>query len=243
MPVYIVQHGEKETDKKKYPVDSETPLTAEGFQHSVESGKALRKHIDSRPHSGECIVIASPYERTKLTANAIAPALDGLKVIYRQDSRIVGINSGEFYPYTPSERLAKWPKEAGEYYRLKSRGHQARIKARAVGGEDMQDVFKRLGDFCTDLRKNQSPEDIIIIVSHKFPGRAICNNLLRKPEMNIFSDPSPDFSSIRFLEGKHWRTLRDRGVVHRGSTDEMTSTTMTHTERATSASVRAGKAR
>lgn len=94
--IYFVRHGETENNAKNIRQGSSGPLTEKGREQALETAKRFPKH-KGRPQ----VIISSPYERTKETAEIIAKELN-MKVKYsdllverRNPTEIIGHEGGE----------------------------------------------------------------------------------------------------------------------------------------------------
>jgi broad specificity phosphatase PhoE len=94
--IYFVRHGETENNTKNIRQGAEGPLTEKGRAQASSTAKRFPKD-KGRPQ----IIVSSPYERTKETAEIIAREFN-MKVKYsdllierRNPSKIIGRNSGE----------------------------------------------------------------------------------------------------------------------------------------------------
>jgi|SRR3989344_2749475 len=94
--IYFVRHGETEMNAQNLRQGSEGRLTAMGREQALTTAKRFPKH-KGRP----TVIIASPYERTKETAEIIGGEL-GMPVEY-SDLLIERRN--------PSEIIGHWDKE------------------------------------------------------------------------------------------------------------------------------------
>ncbi len=144
---FIMRHGEAEnntsgiinSDSKK-----EIHLTEKGITQVLESAKKLSKEkID--------VVIASPFFRTKETAEKTAEVL-GIspeKIIF--DPRIGEINAGEFD--------GKGLDEFHAYFKT----FEERFERATPGGENFNDIRKRVGEFLYEIDKKYSGKNILIV--------------------------------------------------------------------------------
>ena len=74
--IYFVRHGETENNAKNVRQGSEGPLSAKGREQALATAKRFPKHKGSPQ-----VIIASPYERARETAEIIAKELK-MKVKY-----------------------------------------------------------------------------------------------------------------------------------------------------------------
>jgi broad specificity phosphatase PhoE len=94
--IYFVRHGETESNAKNIRQGAGGSLTEKGRMQALETAKRFPKHR-GRPQ----VIIASPYQRTRETAEIIAKEL-GMKVKYsdllverRNPTEIIGHEGGE----------------------------------------------------------------------------------------------------------------------------------------------------
>lgn len=90
--IYFVRHGETDNNLKKIKQGAEGKLTDKGRAQALDTAKRFPKD-KGRPQ----IIISSPYERTKETAEIISQELGGVKIKYtdllaerRNPSEIIG---------------------------------------------------------------------------------------------------------------------------------------------------------
>ena len=124
------------------------PLTEKGKEEARAAGKMLEKEKPS-------VIIASPFMRTKETAEIVAKicTVDSASVIY--DDRIGEINLGE---------LDGRPVDA---YRSFAGTYEERFMKAPSGGETLCDLKRRLGEFIYEIEKRYSGKTILII-SHEY---------------------------------------------------------------------------
>ncbi len=94
--IYFVRHGETVMNAQGLRQGAQGPLTERGRAQALETARRFPKHRGSPQ-----VIISSPYERTKETAEIIAKEL-GMKVKYsdllverRNPTEIVGHSGGE----------------------------------------------------------------------------------------------------------------------------------------------------
>ena len=95
--IYFVRHGETELNAKNIRQGPEGPLTEKGREQALVTAKRFPKH-KGRPQ----VIIASPYERTRETAEIIGKELN-MKVKY-SDLLVERRN--------PTEIIGHWGQEA-----------------------------------------------------------------------------------------------------------------------------------
>ncbi|OGI60735.1 hypothetical protein A2641_00310 [Candidatus Nomurabacteria bacterium RIFCSPHIGHO2_01_FULL_37_25] len=94
--IYFVRHGETELNAKGIRQGPEGSLSAKGREQALATAKRFPKH-KGRPE----VIISSPYQRTKETANIISEELKmpveycDLLVERRNPSEIIGHEGGE----------------------------------------------------------------------------------------------------------------------------------------------------
>src|SRR3989344_5020396 len=94
--IYFVRHGETENNAKNIKQGPEGPLSEKGRAQALATAKRFPKHKGSPQ-----VIISSPYERTKETAEIIARELN-MKIEYsdllverRNPTEIIGHEDGE----------------------------------------------------------------------------------------------------------------------------------------------------
>lgn len=151
----LLRHGQtiyqKEGRKENYEPDSphKLELTEEGKQMVRDSAEKLKdKNID--------IIFASPFLRTKQTAQITAEVIgyDKERIIY--DDKIVDINLGEFMGQPMDESTKFYFDGTGSF------------DNRPKNGESWNDVLKRVKSFLDEVEKKYKDKNILI-VSHADP--------------------------------------------------------------------------
>ena len=147
---FVIRHGEAENNVEK--VCSSTnyeihPLTKKGKEEVLKSVKELKEKGINR-------IIFSPFLRTKQTAEILAKELNVENI--ESDERLKEIQSGEWEGKTYDE--------TGDLF------HDLRryFEESPEGGENMQDVKKRVTDFLIDIDQKYSDEKILF-VTHERP--------------------------------------------------------------------------
>ena len=145
---FFMRHGQSEAnmlDVVSDKVDNPHSLTDEGKKQVEATAEKLKeKKID--------IIIASPFVRTKETAKILSEKL-GLDIAF--DERIQEPNFGSLDG-----------KKVPEYYKIPM---IERFDNPCEGGESLNDVRKRMGEFIYEIDKKYDGKNILI-VSHDFPG-------------------------------------------------------------------------
>ncbi len=170
---YAVRHGESENNVAgiiSSRPDNPHHLTPKGKKQAEEAAKWLKdKKID--------IIIASPYIRTRETAETIAKVLnfDPKNIIIENQIREyeTGIWNGKKFEDFKTAVL-----------------HADRFETRLEGGESYTDLKKRMGDFLYGLEKTHSGKNILI-VSHDSPIfllKAAADGLNQKQSLELRGD-------------------------------------------------------
>ncbi len=145
---FVMRHGEAENNAKNiYSSDpNKNHLTKKGRAQVEKAAQVLKKKKITQ-------IYASPFLRTRETAELVAEAI-GLpkeKIIY--DKRIRELDFGDF-----SERPTK------EYWNF-MKGKVWTLDTKIPGGESFQEGKRRLGEFLYDVDVRNSNENILV-VSH-----------------------------------------------------------------------------
>jgi isoleucyl-tRNA synthetase len=144
---FVMRHGGADSNFREY-IDSgsnkDNHLTEEGKANVLEKAKEL-EDID--------LIISSDILRAKETAEIVSKELD-VKVIY--DKRI---REKDFGGYDG--------KTIGEYSKL-FKNLEDKFETECPGGENRNDVRKRIGEFIYDINSNYKDKNILII-SHGTP--------------------------------------------------------------------------
>lgn len=153
---FLMRHGEAESNAKgvsSVDITEPNPLTSRGKEQiaaQIESLKA--KNID--------LIIASPFERTKMTAEVVATSL-GIpleQIVF--DERIGELQLGEFDKRTMDEYHAFLDAKSTEVWCDKV----------PTGGESWNSVKRRVGEFLYEIEKTYAGKRILI-VAHNSPLR------------------------------------------------------------------------
>jgi len=149
---FLMRHGESESNTKgisNTKIDSHNPLTEQGKQQVLTSAqKLLPQNID--------LIIASPFERTRETAEALRSALGLSEEALIFDDRIKEIDLGVMDGATMDE------------YHQFLKNHGGWSTATPEGGESWTDVKKRVGDFIYEIDTRYTGKNILI-VAHNSP--------------------------------------------------------------------------
>lgn len=150
---FLLRHGQtiyqKEGKEMNYPPDSGgwLTITDEGKEMIKNSAEKLKtKSID--------LIFASPYLRTKQSAEIVADILGVKEINY--DNRLVDIDLGEF--------MGKSMQKSHDFYL----GDKITFDNRPKGGESWDDILARVKSFLDEINQKYSGKNILII-SHADP--------------------------------------------------------------------------
>src|SRR3989338_8979586 len=184
---FLMRHGEAEANTKNVTqtkIEVANPLTKNGRKVAQASASSLKdKGID--------LIIASPFERTKETAQIVARelGLDGTSIVY--DDRIAEIKVGEFDGKSIDEYHA-FLNASGDWY-----------TAAPEEGESHQAVRRRVGAFLHDIYTKYAGKRVLI-VSHNSPLnvlRAMLHEDGALPEVFDHTHAGRTFTHGEMLEG------------------------------------------
>jgi broad specificity phosphatase PhoE len=149
---FLLRHGQTIYQKEKREIlykaseHFELELTEEGKKQIEAAAKILKnKKIDA--------IFSSDFLRTRQTAGIVLKEL-GLEPVF--DERLRDINMGEFHGRSFLE------------YKNYFKDKKERFKKRTPGGENWEDVIKRLKAVIKDIEKEHEDKNILII-SHGDP--------------------------------------------------------------------------
>jgi len=129
------------------------PLTKEGEVMVEKAAEKLKNLASGDPKGKIDLIFASDFLRTRQTAGIVAKKL-GLEV--NLDKRLRDINLGEFHG-----------KPVQEYKNFFSEKKE-RFEKRTPGGENWNDVKKRLSEFLAEVENKYQGKNILL-VSHADP--------------------------------------------------------------------------
>ena len=148
---FVMRHGEAESNVRglvSYKPDDKFHLTEKGKTQSKAAGGALVKDkIDT--------IIASPLIRTKETAEIAADALGIPKSDIIYDARIGEVNTGDFNGCSI------------ETYRGYFSSTLEKFTKPSPGGENLEAMKTRIGEFLYDIDKKYKGRNILI-VTHEY---------------------------------------------------------------------------
>ena len=152
---FLLRHGQtiyqKEGREENYPPNSGDSLsiTKEGQEMVKESAQKLKERNIN-------LIFASPFLRTKQSAEITVEILGINKEKINYDERLIDINLGEF--------MGKSFKESHAFYL----GDSIAFDNRPKGGESWYDILKRVKLFLDELEKKYKNKNILVI-SHADP--------------------------------------------------------------------------
>jgi len=152
----LMRHGESESNVRgvaSTKIDAKNPLTDKGRAE-------VQQAIDALASSGITRIIASPFERTRLTAELVAEAL-GLSDALTYDARLGEVQLGDLDGATLEE-----------YHAFLDTGADWGER-KPEGGESWKDIKRRVGAFLYELEATYQGEKVLII-SHNSPLRMLC---------------------------------------------------------------------
>jgi len=161
MKLIIIRHGESQWNPVgRYQGILDPELTERGRAQAVALAKALQRE-------GITCLYSSPLKRTLQTAKVIS---EHLNVPLYEESRIIEIDHGKWSGMLVEEVREKFPEEFEMWMR---EPHKVRFE----GGESLEDVFRRVKDFLSYVRREHEGETVGVI-SHTVPIRCMYCALL-----------------------------------------------------------------
>ena len=149
--IYFVRHGETELNAKNIRQGPEGSLTEKGREQALATAKRFPKE-SGRPQ----VIISSPYQRTKETAEIIARELEMKKIIY-SDLLVERKN--------PSEIVGQWGGDANVKHIVDQIDKSYHADDLRFSDEenftDLKERARKLLDYIIDR-----PEGRIIMVTH-----------------------------------------------------------------------------
>ena len=143
LTLYFCRHGETEANvEKRFQGAMDTPLTARGREQAKQVAATLKRIA---PQYASLAYVSSPFRRARTTMELIREGLGLPPDGYTTDARIQEINLGTWDGRTDDELKAVDP--AFFEKRMADKG-----EIRVPGGENYQDVAKRLESWVGDLK-------------------------------------------------------------------------------------------
>lgn len=134
--------------------DADVPLSPLG----IEQSQALGAWMRALPHEVRpTTLLASPYQRARQTAYAVAASMGGSHENVLVDERLREKEFGVLDRYTRAGIRARFP-ELAEQRRL-----VGKFYFRPPGGESWCDVVLRLRSMLSDLQRNHAGERVVIV--------------------------------------------------------------------------------
>lgn len=160
MELYIIRHGESETNKSGLHCGwGDVPLTQLGHEQAKKSGRLINHiHFD--------IVYVSDLQRAKQTAEGALPGYS-----YNYSDKLREINVGTLAFQSPSACLEKY----GQAYLDATKNYDFSV----FGGESLEQMIKRITSFMKDL-ENLDGDSKAAIVAHEGTAQCILSYTLRQ---------------------------------------------------------------
>ncbi len=152
--IFVMRHGEADNN-----IENIVSSRKENSHHLTEKGKEqVNSATDILKDKKINLIISSPFARTRETAELVAKnlGLDKSEIIF--DDRIGEINVGEFEGRTVDEYHSYFTDLEEKFY-----------KNPAQGGENLNDVKMRVGEFLYEIDKKYSDKNILL-VTHEYPA-------------------------------------------------------------------------
>jgi isoleucyl-tRNA synthetase len=150
---FVMRHGEAEHNIKNVvssKADNPHHITEKGIEDAKKATKELKgKKID--------LIFASPFIRTKETADIVADGLDIAKQDVTYDKRIQEPNFGDFNG-----------KDSAEYHAYFTSLEEKFVKP-TPNGENLIQAKTRLMDFLSEVEEKYENKNILII-THEYPA-------------------------------------------------------------------------
>ena len=183
---FVMRHGEAEHNVQK--VVSSDPN--DGYRLTAQGKEQILAHIDRLKEGGITRMHASPFARTRETAELIAQAIgfDASKIVY--DDRLREFDFGELSGGAYGAFLAY--KEA----------HMPSYADAAPGGESYQDAKRRFGEFLYELESSFAGERVLV-VSHGIASEtleAVVRGAGLAESKQIIDTVSAPFGDLRELD-------------------------------------------
>ncbi len=208
--VAVMRHGEGEhnidgiinSDPSK-----EIPLTKKGREETKESAKGLKP-------LGIDLIIASPFPRTKETAEIVAGeiGLQGEDIVFDERLRELGLGDADGKNHAEFKQLFHSPHE--RYY------------GNPHNGETGEEVYKRITSILEELRTDEKYRGKnILLVTHGDPARNIRRYFTNESVEKLFStdDPLITPTSSYAVYSFENRPVNERGAIdlHRPYIDDI----------------------
>jgi isoleucyl-tRNA synthetase len=199
----LMRHGEAESNLAGRVSSGEESRNDHLIEKGKKSAKAAAKKFGKEKVAA---IYASPYMRTKETAEIIAEVL-GLPVVF--DDRLREINSGAMDGKTLEEFYAAFPEPAERWTNAPN------------GGENFSEVRKRMMDFIREINVKHAGETVLV-VGHGDPLYVLDCLLNRVPAGELKDWRYPEFARPFEVFLPNW-PFNDDGALdpHRPFIDEV----------------------
>ncbi|TAL48749.1 isoleucine--tRNA ligase [Patescibacteria group bacterium] len=160
---YVIRHGES-LKNINGTVNSTNVIPSPLTEHGKEEAKSAIKNLLNK---GIELIITSPLTRAKETAEIIAGGLNLKSGAIIEDERLIDIHFGSYEERPIDEYRALFASPAERFTKAPE------------GGENWQDLRRRMGEFIYDLDRKIEGK-IILLVTHELPVRlldAVVNGL------------------------------------------------------------------
>lgn len=159
MNIYVVRHGETAWNlERKVQGAADIPLNEKGLRLARLTGEALR----DVPFA---FAVSSPLKRAYETAKCI---LAGRDIPLTTDERIREISFGEMEGTSPREAGSPFARTFDDFF------HRPQEYVPPKGGESLESVCRRTGEFLTELIEGQGGQEVnILVTSHGCAVRAM----------------------------------------------------------------------
>ncbi len=187
MKLYIIRHGETPWNKElRLQGQTDIPLN--------EKGRALAaKAADGMRNLPFDLAISSPLGRAMETAKIV---LNGRNIPFLTDARIQEIGFGVMEGKNIRKDVSE--EECPEYYRF---FHAPDRYEPVEGGERIQDLIARTGDFLNELsRKTEWYGKSILISTHGAASRALLANVTNADIRDFWGAGVPKNCAVSIVE-------------------------------------------
>lgn len=202
----IMRHGEAEsnlTRRISFKDGNDVPLTELGRGQVLDQIKELKNEGITR-------IYFSPFLRTRQTAEILAKEIGLNSSQLIADDRLVELNTGVFEGRTWEEYHAKYPTI------------EERFSSAPEGGETLQDVKNRFGDFLYDINTEESNEKILIVTHAIGVWMLDC--------VNEGAD-SKQAEKIRFRENEYNKDYLAKDYIHNAEVRSFNFNEIPHNEK------------
>ncbi len=196
--IFLIRHGETAATKKGVICGhSDVALTTEGVEQAEIMGTWFSDmHVES--------IFASPLARTVQTADIIAKYTQ-LSTYYKHSGLVEkkeGEWEGKTYWQIREENPKVWEKWSNDP-----------INFAPPEGESVKDFVARVGRAQSDILKNYTTGNKIILVTHAGVIKAMIMNALEIPIENFFRIDIPAASVSRIDWSESFSTLKYSGLI------------------------------